>query len=179
VLDELGRPTLQHADNLHIPLRVVHAEQHYRWEQEVEKELSIRFNTAEGPLLRVVLVQKTDRTVLILAANHIVADGTSLSYLTRDILLAVTGKELALMEPQVSNDETLNLPEDMPAQTIEQVLELKMKTDVVNPFVSSHRFSETTTHKPSGTRKTGKHKRSWRHVCGRANRFKETASGMG
>jgi hypothetical protein len=34
------------------------------------------------------------------------------------ILLAVTGNELALMEPQVSNDQTLNLPEDLPAQTV-------------------------------------------------------------
>jgi hypothetical protein len=146
VLDELGRPTLQHADNLHIPLRVVHAEQNYRWEQEVEKELSIRFNTEEGPLLKVVLVQKTDSTVLILAANHTVSDGTSLSYLTRDILLAVTGNDLAFMDPQVSNDETLDLPEDLPAQTVEKVLELKMKTHVVNPLVSSHHFSESTTH---------------------------------
>jgi hypothetical protein len=145
VLDELARPTLQHVENLPIPLRVVHAEPNYRWEQEVEKELSVRFNTAEGPLLRVVLVQKTDSTVLILAANHTVADGTSLSYLTRDILLAVTGKELKLMEPQVSNDQTLDLPEDLPAQTVGQVLELKMKTDVVHPLVSSQRFSEATT----------------------------------
>lgn len=146
VLDELSRPTLQHVENLPIPLRVVHVEQNYRWEQEVEKELSVRFNTGEGPLLRVVLVQKTDSTILILAANHTVADGTSLSYLTRDILLAVTGNELGLMEPQVSNDETLNLPEDLPAQTVETVLELKTKTDVVNPLVSSHRFSENSTH---------------------------------
>ncbi|UOQ69366.1 phthiocerol/phthiodiolone dimycocerosyl transferase family protein [Hymenobacter volaticus] len=144
-LDELGRPTLQHVENLPIPLRVVHVEQNYRWEQEVEKELSVRFNTAEGPLLRVVLLQKTDSTVLILAANHTVADGTSLSYLTRDILLAVTGNELALLEPQVSNDQTLDLPEDLPAQTVEQVLELKMKTEVVQPLVSSHRFSASTT----------------------------------
>ncbi|MET7257175.1 condensation domain-containing protein [Dyadobacter fermentans] len=147
VLDELARPTLQHAENLHIPLRVVHAEQNYRWEQEVEKELSARFNTAKGPLLRVVLVQKTDSTVLILAANHTVADGTSLSYLTRDILLAVTGNELELLQPQVSNDQTLGLSEDMPAQTAGRVLELKIKTDVVSPLVSSHRFSESTTRK--------------------------------
>jgi hypothetical protein len=145
VLDELGRPTLQHVENLPIPLRVVQVAQNYQWEQEVEKELSVRFNTAEGPLLRVVLLQKPASTVLILAANHTVADGTSLSYLTRDLLLAVTGKELALMDPQVSNDQTLGLPEDVSAQTVEQVLELKIKTDVVNPLVSSHRFSESTT----------------------------------
>ncbi|CAG4995518.1 hypothetical protein DYBT9275_01657 [Dyadobacter sp. CECT 9275] len=146
VPDELSRPTLQHVNNLHIPLRVVHAEPDYRWEQEVEKELSVRFNTEEGPLLRVVLVQKTDSIVLILSANHTVADGTSLSYLTRDILLAVTGNELELMEAQVFNDETLWLPEDLPTEMVKQVPKLKMKTDIVNPLVSSHRFSESTTH---------------------------------
>ncbi|WP_022826179.1 phthiocerol/phthiodiolone dimycocerosyl transferase family protein [Hymenobacter norwichensis] len=145
VLDALGRPTLQHVEDLPIPLRVVHVAQDYRWEQEVEKELSVRFNTAEGPLLRVVLLQKPESTVLILAANHTVADGTSLSYVTRDLLLVVTGQELALLEPQASNDHTLGLPEDQPAQTVEQVLELNMKTEVVNPLVSSHRFSANTT----------------------------------
>lgn len=145
VLDELSRPALEHVDKLRIPLRIVQAEQDYPWEREVEIELSERFNTAEGPLLRVVLVQKPDSTVLILSANHTVADGTSLSYLTRDILLAVTGEELAPMQPQVSNDETLDLSEDLPAQTVGKVLELKMKIEAVSPLVSSHRFSETTT----------------------------------
>jgi hypothetical protein len=145
VLDKLARPTLQHVENRRIPLRVVHVQQDYRWEREVEKELSVRFNTEEGPLLRIVLVQKTDSTVLILVANHTIADGTSLNFLVRDILLAVNGKELKTMAPQVSNDETLNLPEDLPAQTVGQVLELKMKTEMVKPLVSSHRFSEDIT----------------------------------
>jgi len=144
-LDELSRPVLQHVENMIIPLRVVHARQDYRWEQEVEKELSTRFNTQEGLLLRVVLVQKPESTVLILAANHTVSDGTSLKFLVRDILLAVTGKELAPMAPQISNDETLGLPEDLPAQTIGQQPELKMKTELVSPLVSSHRFSENLT----------------------------------
>ncbi|MCF2489299.1 condensation domain-containing protein [Dyadobacter sp. CY347] len=144
-LDSLARPTLQHVENVPIPLRVVHVQQDYRWEQEVEKELSIRFNTEEAPLLRVVLVQKTESTVLILVANHTVADGSSLSYLTRDILLAATGKTLEPMEPQVSNDQTLDLPEDAPAQTVSEVLELKMKTDMAKPLVSSIRISENIT----------------------------------
>ncbi|MCF2517587.1 phthiocerol/phthiodiolone dimycocerosyl transferase family protein [Dyadobacter sp. CY351] len=144
-LDELSRPVLQHVEGITIPLRVVHVEQDYRWEQEVEKELSVRFNTEEAPLLRVVLVQKPEHTVLILVANHTVADGSSLSFLTRDILLAVTGKQLEPMQPQVSNDQTLNLPDDVPAQTADEVLELKMKTDIVQPLVSSIRISEKLT----------------------------------
>jgi hypothetical protein len=145
VMDELSRPTLQHVENMTIPLRVVQVQQDYRWEQEVEKELSIRFNTEQGPLLRVVLVQKPHSTVLILAANHTVADGTSLNFLVRDILLAVSGNELESMNPQVSNDQTLGLPEDLPAQTAGQIPELKMKTDLVTPRVSSHRFSREDT----------------------------------
>jgi len=145
VLDELSRPTLQHVENMSIPLRVVDVQQDYRWEREVEKELSKRFDTESGPLLRVVLVQKPQSTVLILAANHSVADGTSLNFLVRDILLAVTGKELELMPPQVSNDQTLGLSEDVPAQTVERLMELKMKTDIVKPLVSSHRISENST----------------------------------
>ena len=144
-LDELSRPVLQHVENMTIPLRVVHVGQDYRWEREVEKELSTRFNTQEGPLLRIVLVQKTQSTVLILAANHTVADGTSLKFLVRDILLAVTGKELEPMAPQISNDETLGMPEDLPAQTVGRQPELTMKTGHVNPLVSSHRFSESLT----------------------------------
>ena len=144
-LDELSRPVLQHVENMTIPLRVVHAGQDYRWEREVEKELSTRFNTQEGPLLRIVLVQKTESTVLILAANHTVADGTSLKFLVRDILLALTGKELEPMAPQISNDETLGMPEDLPAQTVGQQPELTMKTGHVKPLVSSHRFSESLT----------------------------------
>jgi len=145
VFDELSRPALEHVENLAIPLRVVHAGQDYRWEQEVERELSTRFDTQEGPLLRVVLVQKPQSTVLILAANHTVADGTALNYLVRDMLLAVTGKELEPMAPQISNDQTLGLPDDQPAQTAPRVLGFTMKTDVVRPLVSSLRFSEHST----------------------------------
>ena len=145
VLDELSRPTLQYVEDMIIPMRVINVQPDYHWEQEVEKELSMRFNTEEGPLLRLVLVQKPQRTILIVVANHTVADGTSLNYLIRDILMAVTGKELGIKEHQISNDQTLGLTEDLPAQTVDQVLELRMKTDIVKPLVSSHRFSENST----------------------------------
>ena len=145
VLDELSRPTLQYVEDMIIPMRVINVQPDYHWEQEVEKELSVRFNTEEGPLLRLVLVQKPQRTILIVVANHTVADGTSLNYLIRDILMAVTGKELGIKEHQISNDQTLGLTEDLPAQTVDQVLELRMKTDIVKPLVSSHRFSENST----------------------------------
>ena len=51
--------------------------------QEVEKELAVRFNTSEGPLLRAVLVQKPTTTILILAGHHAIAYGTCIELACR------------------------------------------------------------------------------------------------
>jgi len=142
VIDQFARPILKHVDDLPIPLRVLNVEEDYRWEQEVEKELALRFNTAEGPLLRAVLIQKPQTTILILAGHHAVADGMSISYLLRDILMAITGKDLQVMDPQPSNDETLGLPEDMAIEGFEQASSLPNEFKSVSPKVFSKRFDE-------------------------------------
>lgn len=147
VMDELSRPVIQHIDNLVIPFRVVNTHQGYLWEQEVERELSQRFDTAEGPLIRIVLVQKPQTTVLIVAANHTLADGTSVSYLIRDLLAAVSGTELKKFEFQLSNDQTLGLPEDMPAQTVTDKFELGISDRIVHPKVSSLRLNIEKTNR--------------------------------
>lgn len=147
VMDELSRPVIQHIDNLVIPFRVVNTHQGYLWEQEVERELSQRFDTAEGPLIRIVLVQKPQTTVLIVAANHTLADGTSVNYLIRDLLAAVSGTELKKFEFQLSNDQTLGLPEDMPAQTVTDKFELGISDRIVHPKVSSLRLNIEKTNR--------------------------------
>lgn len=144
-LDQFSRPVLKHDDSINIPLRVLNVADNYRWEQEVEKELAERFNTATGPLLRAVLIQKPENTVLVLAGHHAVADGTSFTYLFRDILNAVTGQELQPMNPQPSNDATLGLPEDVVTAGSDHVINLEMNTKVVAPKVSSIRLDEATT----------------------------------
>jgi NRPS condensation-like uncharacterized protein len=147
VLDQFSRPVLEHVEDMPIPLRVVNADEDYRWEQEVEKELSLRFNTAEGPLLRAVLVQKPATTILILAGHHAISDGTSISYLFRDILTAVTGKELHPMNPQPSNDETLGLPEDMAVAGSDKVSSIQNNFKSVAPKVSSIRLDQDISRK--------------------------------
>jgi NRPS condensation-like uncharacterized protein len=145
--DQFSRPVLEHVEQMRIPLRVLNVDENYRWEQEVEKELSIRFNTAEAPLLRAVLIQKPATTVLILAGHHAVADGTSISYLFRDILTAVTGKDLFQMNPQPSNDETLGLPKDTVIAGSNKRFELSNQFKTVTPKVSSIKLSKEFTHK--------------------------------
>jgi NRPS condensation-like uncharacterized protein len=147
VLDQFSRPVLEHVDQLPIPLKVLNVDEGYRWEHEVEKELAVRFNTAEGPLLRVVLVQKPASTVLILTAHHAVADGTSLSYLIRDILTAVGGSELPVMNPQPSNDQTLGFSEDVITAVSEQRYKWTAPNKTVAPKVSSIRVNKEITDK--------------------------------
>jgi len=139
-LDNDQRAVAEHIE-LPIPLRVVEATSDYRWQQEVEKELATRFDTEVGPLMRIVLVQKPENTVLILVANHTLADGTSLNYLFRDILNAVTGKQLEVMAPQRSNDEVLGMSEDFPLPDAEKSAYVFEKIAPVSPKVDSIRFT--------------------------------------
>lgn len=147
VMDQFSRPVLEHVEPMPILLKVLYVEDDYRWEQEVERELSMRFNTEEGPLLRAVLIQKSEDTILILAGHHAVADGTSISYLFRDILTAVMGKDLEPMEPQRSNDETLGLPEDSAIAGSDKAAFVQNEIKPVAPKVSSLRLTREITHK--------------------------------
>lgn len=145
IMDEFKRPVTQHVDSLEIPLRVLEVDNEFKWELEVEKELAIRFNTQKGPLLRVVVIQKPNDTVLILVANHTLADGSSLNYLFRDILSAVTGQKLEALAPQKSNDETLGLPDDITLTDSENIGYAFKIIPSVFPKIDSIRFSEEST----------------------------------
>jgi len=145
VMDEFKRPVAEHVASLQIPLRVVDADNDFRWEREVEKELSVRFNTQQGPLLRVVLIQKPQVTVVLLVANHTLADGSSLNYLFRDILNAVTGQKLEALAPQESNDETLGFPDDVAFTGTTSEGYIFKKIDPAYPKVDSIRFSSEST----------------------------------
>jgi len=144
-VDEFTRPFIEHVDSLIIPLKVIEADHDFKWEKEAEKELAIRFDTEKGPLFRVVVVEKPEDTVLILVANHTLADGSSLMYLFRDLLDAVTGQTIKVLAPQKSNDETLGLPDDnviTDTKTSEYVFK---KPSTVFPKVESIRFSSEST----------------------------------
>ncbi|WP_108244471.1 condensation domain-containing protein [Muricauda brasiliensis] len=145
VMDAYSRPVFKHASFLPIPLRVLEVDQDYRWEQEVEKELSTRFNTEKEALLRAVLIQRPHDTVLILTGHHSQSDGTSMTYLFRDILTAVSGKELDPMEAQESNDETLGLPEDKVSPSSQRTQPLVKVNKGFAPKISSHRLSKELT----------------------------------
>jgi len=144
-MDEFKRPFIEHVDSLVIPLKVIEIDNSFKWEEVVEKELATRFNTEEGPLFRVIVLQKPENTVLILAANHTLADGSSLMYLFRDLLEAVTGQIPLVLAPQKSNDETLGLPKDIAVEDNETLEYVFKKPDAVSPKVESIKFSSEHT----------------------------------
>ena len=145
VVDAYSRPVFKHASFLPIPLRVLETEQDFQWEREVEKELSTRFKTDQEALVRAVLIQRPKDTVLILTGHHSQSDGTSMTYLFRDILTAVSGQELKPMPPQKSNDETVGLTEDEGALASERTKPLVKEKKSFAPKISSIRFAEEST----------------------------------
>ena len=91
-LNENNSPVFTQASgNAPIPFRVVQHTENNSWETELQQELATRFNATQGPLIRVVLYEYADRSVIILSAHHTIADADSLSYVVRDLLNTMDG----------------------------------------------------------------------------------------
>lgn len=148
IMDEYSRPKLNAVAGVEIPFRILNnVDENFRWEQEVEKELAIRFDTTQAPLVRIVLVQKALSSVLIVVAHHAIADGTAVSYLIRDLLRAVTGKKLVAMPAQISNDETLGLAEDLPKSFRDTLPTLEERKTLFSPKIETLRLNPELTQK--------------------------------
>ena len=99
----------EHRPGQPIPFRVVVGKEGLRWEEELEKELSLPFENDAAPLMRAVLVHYPDKSYIILAAHHSIADGLSLSYIIRDLLEVLRGKALTPFAFPPSVDQLLGL----------------------------------------------------------------------
>ncbi|WP_167957919.1 condensation domain-containing protein [Anaerosporobacter faecicola] len=64
------------------------------WQEVVKKDEKEPFRPEKGSLLRFYYSLGEECTELLLIAHHLMGDGTSYAYLIKDILLALTGKEL-------------------------------------------------------------------------------------
>jgi NRPS condensation-like uncharacterized protein len=106
--DPVGKTTHFVRDqNECIPLRVVESTDAANWQQELASEMSHPFEWRRAPLVRAVLLHQTNRTHMILMAHHAVADGLSLGYATRDILLAMAGEPLTPLPTQRPYEDLL------------------------------------------------------------------------
>jgi hypothetical protein len=91
-------PRFRTVADARVPLRIADAPPS-RWRFEVAKELTAPFDAQRAPLVRAVLMQAQNESVLIVVAHHSIADGLSVSYVVRDILQALQGEDLQPLDP--------------------------------------------------------------------------------
>ncbi len=78
-----------------IPLRIIPGTAAVLdWEKELRQELATPFEPTNAPLMRAVLMQNEDHSVLLLTVYHSLFDGISLNFVVRDLLTALSGGSL-------------------------------------------------------------------------------------
>jgi NRPS condensation-like uncharacterized protein len=96
--DENGNLWFCHLAGASIPLHVVQGDPS-DWTSELKRELVTRFDLSEAPLARATLIHQPDRSTLILAMHHSIADAKSTLFAIRDVLLVLSGQPVALLKP--------------------------------------------------------------------------------
>lgn len=61
-------------------------------------EINRPFNADQGPLMRAVLLQGSDRSAIIFSAHHAIADGMSLTFVLRDLLSLLGGDPITFAD---------------------------------------------------------------------------------
>ncbi len=89
VTDQNNQPRFISQDVPPIPLRVLNRQGDDHWHQVAEEELLCPLPENTGPLLRVLLLESSEISNLIVTFHHAIGDGLSGVYLMRDILQGV------------------------------------------------------------------------------------------
>ena len=69
-----------------IPIEVIARETNDDWMKLAQNSIQTPFDFATGPALRIILVQSSSISELIILCHHIICDGMSLAYLARDLI---------------------------------------------------------------------------------------------
>lgn len=141
-LNSEGQPVFQEAGDGTIPLRVISRELPHAWERTVSEELMKPFLNECSSLVRAVLLHSWSFSTLVFTAHHSVADGMSVAYLMRDLLLAMEGQPLSPL-PLPPAQETIaarwGIDAKVPAAAGEKASKLDRGKGV--PHISSLRLS--------------------------------------
>jgi NRPS condensation-like uncharacterized protein len=98
-------PYFRRVSSERIPLRVV-TSPFARWQREIAEEVNAPFTPHQAPLFRAALLHQETHCTFILSSHHAVSDGYSLTFLLRDILLALSGSALEAL-PLAPSRESL------------------------------------------------------------------------
>jgi Condensation domain len=113
---EDGAPFFQTMHDPGVALRVIEDEFAQAWEREVARELSLRIDAENGPLIRAVLMHTDASSMLILSAHHSICDGMSLAFAMRDVLQALSGSKLKKLSLHSSQEHMIGMCSEPRAQ---------------------------------------------------------------
>jgi Condensation domain len=113
---EDGAPFFQTMHHPGVALRVLEDEFAQAWEREVARELSLRIDAENGPLIRAVLMHTDSSSMLILSAHHSICDGMSLAFAMRDVLQALSGSKLNKLSLHSSQEHMIGICSEPRAQ---------------------------------------------------------------
>lgn len=119
VVDDDGTPWFTSDGAGEIPVEVVPRESADHWIRIVEESCRIPFEFDVRPAVRLILVQSPDISELVILCHHILCDGLSLAYLTRDLMvhLGDSAREVEVLPDPVPINKD-NLPDDVSLNAI-------------------------------------------------------------
>jgi Condensation domain len=105
--DRDSNPQFRQVPDKPIPLRVVRvgSTQPHWLTELLQREVATPFDPGLAPLVRAVLMHEPHRATLIFSAHHSIADGLSLTFAIRDMLLALSGnpRDPLLVTPSIES----------------------------------------------------------------------------
>jgi hypothetical protein len=105
-----GRPRLVSVEAAVPPMRLAERRDDDHWIFESESEFALAVPIEPGPPWRLALLRGSDRTDLIITISHVIADGTSILLVMRDLFRALRGDPLSSL-PELPACEEMLPPE--------------------------------------------------------------------
>ncbi|MFX1284677.1 MAG: condensation domain-containing protein [Promethearchaeota archaeon] len=111
-IDDSGTPWFSSDGIKEIPITIISRESPEHWKSIYYQSCKIPFQFEERPAIRFILVNSKSVSELLMVCHHIICDGMSLAYLTRDIMtyLGNPTQEVEVLPNPVPFDED-NFPQ--------------------------------------------------------------------
>lgn len=163
--DRYKNPAFRFVPGKKISVRIMNGPAVDRLEKEIATELSVPFDWTQGTLIRAVLIKDEVDSAVILTAHHAICDGMSMTYIFRDLLLALTDKKIEPLPLPLATDDLIDLPDrkltnsldlgqgtengsifQRRQESLPQISRLKLSKDLTGRLAERARMEGTTVH---------------------------------